>query len=107
MSSPVFVAKGIFSVRGIKTKNLPCMRHVRRKICGRPKTTAIGMSYIYRAGVQMQTIFQLPHAFGGRSAIFEVADDGRADVGEMGAQLMRAAGHRSERNPGILVSSRA
>src|SRR5882724_11716446 len=45
---------------------------------------------------------KIPALFGGK--IFRIAENGMADMGGMGAQLMGAAGNRTHGQPGELVS---
>ena len=71
------------------------------------KPAALGMGNVERARVQVQPVFELAEAFGRHAAIFEVADDRRADMGEMGADLMGSPGDGTQRDPGILVRRRA
>src|SRR5882724_1587428 len=45
---------------------------------------------------------EIPALFGGE--IFRIAENGMADMGGMSAQLMGAAGNRTHRQPGELLS---
>jgi hypothetical protein len=47
---------------------------------------AFGMSHVDRTRVQMQTILELAQALGFLAAIFEVADNGRSQMRQMGTQ---------------------
>ncbi len=56
------------------------------------------------AGVQMEAVLDFAQALGRFPAIFEVADDGRLDGGQMDADLVGAARHRAGGDPAIFLA---
>ncbi len=71
---------------------------------GSSETAAVGPRDVDGAGVQMQPVLDVAAAAHVRAAIFEVADDRRADRGQVDADLMRAAGQRLDRQPGEFLA---
>ena len=71
------------------------MHHVRRQRRDRMKPAAFGMRNVDRARVQMQPVLELAESLGRQAAIFDVADDRRADMREMRADLMGSPGDRA------------
>ena len=73
---------------------------MRRQWGGHSQRPAVGVRDFEAARVQVQAMRRRAAGQLRRgAAIFAVAEDRRAERGAMGAQLMRAPGHRQQRKP--------
>ena len=93
--------------RGVEAEQIPGLLHVRRQRRRDVDHAAARMRHRDAARQQMQLVL---HAAGQfpvlESEVFRVADDRMADMRHVGAQLVGAAGHRLEREPGELLAPR-
>ena len=95
-----FGGKRIAPVVRIEAQQLPALDHVRRQRRGRLQPPAIRTADIDAAGMQMQLVGNVAAPARLRAAIFEVADNGRSQAGQMHADLVRASGDGPRRHPG-------
>src|SRR5881394_2514809 len=82
--------EGIAGVILTEAEELPGAEHMRGKRRGHHQPPAIRMGDIDGAAVQMQRVLDGADGSRGGAAIFEIADNGRAEACEMHANLVRA-----------------